>query len=95
MEIARWLKEAVTQEALGVAGQTGLAQAMKDFTNFKDGDNVAAFKTYRGEYAGHFVMNMGRKTEFGKVCIVNRNKQPIDASEVYSGCNVLAFIVLE
>lgn len=92
MEFARWLKEAVTQEAIGVAGQAGLAQALTDFTNFKDGDNTAAFKTYRGEYAGHFVLNMGRKTEYGKVCIVNRNKQPIDASEVYAGCNVLVYI---
>ena len=92
MGFAKWLKEAVTQEAVGVAGQPGLAQAMANFTNFKDGDNVAAFKTYRQEYAGHFVMNMSRKTEYGKPCVVNRNKQPIDPSEIYAGCNVLAFI---
>ncbi len=92
MEFARWLKEAVTKEALGVAGQAGLAQAMSYFTNFKDGDDVNAFKTYRGEYAGHFVLNVSRKTEYGKPCVVNRNKQPIEPSEVYAGCNVLAYI---
>ena len=92
MEFARWLKQAVTEEALGVAGQAGLAQAMANFTNFKDGDDVSAFKTYRGEYAGHFVLNVSRKTEYGKPCVVNRNKQPIEPSEVYAGCNVLAYI---
>jgi hypothetical protein len=92
MEFARWLKEAVTKEALGVAGEAGLAQAMANFTNFKDGDDVGAFKTYRGEYANHFILNVSRKTEYGKPCVVNRNKQPIEPSEVYAGCNVLAYI---
>ncbi len=92
MDFARWLKQAVTEEALGVAGQPGLAQALANFTNFKDGDSVSAFKTYRGEYAGHFVLNVSRKTEYGKPCVVNRNKQPIDPSEVYAGCNILAYI---
>ena len=92
MELARWLKEAVTSEAMAVAGQAGLATAMSLFSNFKDGDNVGAFKTYRGEYANHFILNVSRKTEYGKPCVVNRNKQPIDPSEVYAGCNVLAYI---
>ena len=92
MEFAKWLKDAVTKEAIGVAGETGLPAAMANFTNFKDGDDVGAFKTYRAEYAGHFILNVSRKTEFGKVCVVNRNKQPIDPSEIYAGCNVLAFI---
>jgi len=92
MEFAKWLKEAVTKEALAIAGQAGLKEAMGYFTNFKDGDNVSSFKTYRGEYAGHFVLNVGRKTEFGKPCVVNRDKQPIDPSEVYAGCNIVLFI---
>ena len=92
MEFARWLKEAVTSEAMAVAGQAGLATAMSLFSNFKDGDNVGAFKTYRGEYANHFILNVSRKTEYGKPCVVNRNKQPIDPSEIYAGCNVLAYI---
>ena len=92
MEFAKWLKGAVTKEAIGVAGEAGLQAALADFTNFKDGDDVSAFKTYRAEYANHFVLNVSRKTEFGKVCTVNRDKQPIDPSEIYAGCNVLAFI---
>ena len=92
MLFAKELKEAVNKEALGVAGEAGLASALANFTNFKNGDDVSAFKTYRGEYAGHFVLNVSRKTEYGKPCVVNRNKQPIEPSEVYAGCNVLAYI---
>jgi hypothetical protein len=92
MTFVKELKEAVNTEAVGVAGQAGLAAALANFTNFKDGDDVGAFKTYRAEYAGHYILNVSRKTEFGKVCTVNRDKQPIDPSEIYAGCNVLAYI---
>ena len=92
MEFARWLKEAVTTEAIAIAGKAHLAEAMSHFSNFRDGDDVGAFKTYRSEYAGHFVLNVSRKTDFGKPCVVNRNKQPIEPSEIYAGCNVLAYI---
>ena len=91
-EFAKWLKDAVTQEAIAIAGQAGLTQAMADFSAFKDGDSVGSFKTYRNEYAGHWVLNTSRKADFGKVCCVNRSKQPIDPSEIYAGCNVLAYI---
>lgn len=91
-EFVQWLKKAVQEEALAVAGPNGAAEAMSLFTNFKDGDNVAAFKKYRQEYAGHFVLNVGRKTEYGRPCVVNRTKQPIDPSEIYAGCNVLAYV---
>jgi len=92
VEFVKWLKDAVTKEALAVAGNAGLPAAMANFTNFKDGDDVGSFKTYRAEYAGHYVLNVSRKTEFGKVCTVNRDKQPIDPTEIYAGCNVLAYI---
>jgi len=92
VEFAKWLKDAVTKEATAVAGAAGLTAAMAEFGAFKDGDNVAAFKTYRNEYAGHYILNTSRKADFGKVCCVNRAKQPIDPSEIYAGCNVLAFI---
>ena len=86
------LKEAVTKEATAVAGAAGLPAAMAEFGAFKDGDDTTAFKTYRAEYAGHWVLNTNRKADFGKVCCVNRSKQPIDPSEIYAGCNVLAYI---
>lgn len=92
IEFVKWLKGAVNEEALATAGQAGLPAALAAFTNFKDGDNVAAFKTYRAEYTGHYILNVSRKTEFGKPCVVNRDKQPIDPTEVYAGCNVLAYI---
>ena len=92
VEFAKWLKDAVTKEATAVAGAAGLTAAMAEFGAFKDGDNVAAFKTYRNEYAGHYILNTSRKADFGKVCCVNRAKQPIDPSEIYAGCNVLAYI---
>jgi len=92
IEFVKWLKNAVAEEALAVAGEAGKAAAIAMFTNFKDGDDVASFKTYRAEYAGHYILNISRKTEFGKPCVVNRDKQPIDPSEVYAGCNVLAYI---
>ncbi len=88
----QWLKKAVQEEALAVAGPNGAAEALSLFTNFKDGDNVGSFKKYRQEYAGHFVLNVGRKTEYGRPCVVNRQKQPIDPTEIYAGCNVLAYI---
>jgi len=91
-EFAKWLKDAVTKEAIAAAGEAGLAAAMREFGAFKDGDDVSAFKTYRAEYAGHYVLNTTRKADFGKPCCVNRNKQPIDPSEIYPGCNVLAYI---
>lgn len=91
-EFVRWLGKAVNEEALAVAGQAGLQQAMQYFEAFKDGDKTASFKTYRAEYAGHWVLTMGRKQEFGKPCVVNRHRQPIDGTEVYAGCNALAFI---
>jgi len=92
VEFAKWMKEAVTAEAIGVAGEAGLAQAMADFGAFKDGDNVTAWKTYRAEYAGHWVLNTTRKAYFGKPCCVNRSKQPIEPSEIYAGCNIIAYI---
>lgn len=92
IEFVKWLKEAVSVEALAIAGQKGQALAISLFTNFKDGDNPESFTTYRAEYAGHFILNMSRKPEFGRPCIVNRNKQPIDPSEIYAGCNILAYI---
>jgi len=92
VEFAKWLKDAVTKEATAVAGAAGLTAAMAEFGAFKDGDNVGLFKTYRNEYAGHYILNTSRKADFGKVCCVNRNKQPIDPSEIYAGCNVLAYI---
>ena len=91
-QFVQWLKQAVRDEALSVAGEQGLQAAMREFQAFKDGDNQNAFKTYRAEYAGHWVLNVSRKTEFGKPCVVNRHKQPIDATEIYAGCDVLAFI---
>lgn len=91
-EFVTWLKKAVHDEATAIAGQAGVAKALSVFTAFKDGDNPALFTTYRGEYANHFVLNMSRKAEFGKPCVVNRNRQPIDASEIYPGCDVIAFI---
>lgn len=91
-EFVKWLGNTVKEEALVVAGQAGLPQAMQYFEAFKDGDKTASFKTYRAEYAGHWVLTMGRKQEFGKPCVVNRHRQPIDATEVYAGCNAVAFI---
>lgn len=91
-QFVQWLKQAVRDEAVAIAGEQGLQAAMREFQAFKDGDNQNAFKTYRAEYAGHWVLNISRKTEFGKPCVVNRLKQPIDATEIYAGCDVLAFI---
>ena len=92
IEFAKWLKQAVQDEALATHGQAGVAPALQIFTAFKDGDNQAAFTTYRAEYAGHYVLNTSRKADFGRPCCVNRNKQPIDPSEIYAGCDVLAYI---
>jgi hypothetical protein len=91
-EFVKWLKDTVKSEALGVAGEQGLNAAMADFQAFKDGDNITAFKTYRAEYAAHWVLSAGKKADFGKPTVVNRHKQPIDPSEVYAGCDVMAFI---
>lgn len=68
------------------------AQLVAECQALKDGDNVASFKTYRQEYANNFVLNLSRKSEFGKPCIVNRNKQPINAGEIYAGCDIIAYI---
>ena len=92
IEFVVWLKQAVNEEALAVAGAAGLPAAMAEFGAFKDGDNVALFKTYRNEYAGHWILNTRRKADFGKPCCVNRNKQPIEPSEIYPGCDILAYI---
>lgn len=91
-EFVKWLHEAVVKEAMGVAGEAGVNDALANFTNFKDGDVAESFKTHRPEYEGHYILNVSRKTEFGKPCLVNRDKQPIDADEIYAGCNVLAYI---
>ncbi len=82
----------VKEEAKAIAGDAGYAAAMAEFKAFHDGDNKAAFKTWRNEYAGHWVLTLGRKADFGKPCVVNRDRQPIDASEVYAGCNALVFM---
>jgi hypothetical protein len=91
-EFVQWLKNAVREEALNVAGQKGFQAAMKEFVSFKDGDSVERFKTYRSEYAGHWVLSASRKGDFGKPCVVNRQKQPIDPTEIYAGCDILAYI---
>jgi len=91
-EFVAKLKEAVTKEATEVAGAANLAAAMAEFGALKDGDSAAAFKTYRQEYAGHWVLNTGRKADFGKPCCVGRSKQPIEPSEIYAGCNVILYI---
>jgi len=91
-EFTQWLKDAVKTEAISVAGEKGLSKAMEYFTAFKDGDKVESFKTYHSEYAGHWVITAGRKWQLGKPCVVNRQKQPIDPSEIYAGANVVAYI---
>ena len=91
-EFVKVLGATVKEEAKTIAGDAGFANAMAEFKAFHDGDNKAAFKTWRAEYAGHWVLTLGRKADFGKPCVVNRDRQPIDASEVYAGCNVLAYI---
>ena len=91
-EFMQWLKTAVTEEAMTVAGPEGFAAAMRDFEALKDGDNTSLWDTYRAEYAGHWVLTLGRKTEFGRPSVVNRNKQPIDPGEIYAGANVIVFI---
>jgi hypothetical protein len=91
-EFVKWLSNAVKEEARTIAGDAGYNAAMAEFKAFKDGDNAAAFKTYRNEYAGHYVLTLGRQADFGKPCVVGRNRQPIDPAEVYAGCNVLAYI---
>lgn len=58
----------------------------------KDGDKPALFSTYRGEYANHWVMSASRKAKLGKPGVVNRNKQMIDGSEIYPGCDVIVHI---
>lgn len=91
-EFVQWLGAAVQSEARTIAGDAGFNEAMRLFEAFKDGDQKQAFKTWRNEYAGHWVLSLSRKGEFGRPGIVNRHKQPIDANEVYAGCNVLAYI---
>ena len=91
-EFLKWLKEAVTAEATAVAGAKNIQAAMSNFTNLKDGDNVSLFKTYRSEYAGHYILNMSRNAEYNKPRTVNRDKQDIDPSEIYAGCNARAYI---
>lgn len=91
-EFVAWLKEAVDAEAKAQAGEKGYVAAMRYFVAFKDGDDPDSFKTYREEYAGCWVLNLGRASKFGKPTCVNRNKQPIDPSEIYAGCDVIAYI---
>lgn len=87
-----WLGEAVHSEALAIAGEKGMQSAMTDFLAFKDGDNTELFKTPRAEYAGHWVLSASRKQEHGKPTTVNRHRKSIDPTEIYSGCDVLAYI---
>jgi len=92
-EFIGWLQKAVKEEIIGQAGETGLQEGMTHFSAFKDGDDVGAFKTYRAEYAGHWVLSAGKKSDVGpKPTIVNRHKQPIDPTEVYAGCDIILFI---
>lgn len=91
-EFVQWLGATVKAEALAIAGDAGYASAMSYFEAFKNGDDAKAFKTYRNEYPGHWVLSLGRKAEYGAPCVVGRQKQPIPPLEVYAGCNVLAYI---
>ncbi len=91
-EFVKWLAEAVKAEAVNVAGQDGLKAAMQEFSAFRDGDKPEQFKTYRSEFAGHWVLGCSRNGDLGKPCVVNRQKQPIDPSEIYAGCKVVAYI---
>jgi hypothetical protein len=92
LEFLGKLKEAVNTEAQSVGGANGKAAALSNFTNLKDGDDPSRFKTYRGEYAGHYVLNMSRNEEQGKPRTVNRDRMDIDPSELYAGCNGRASI---
>jgi len=92
MPFLKELKQAVTDAAREKHGEAQIPTAISNFSNLKDGDDVSLFKTYRAEYAGHYVLNMSRLAEHGKACTVNRDKQPIDPSEIYAGCNGRAFI---
>lgn len=91
-EFVTWLRDAVSREALNIAGAQGVQTAMTHFCSFKDGDNTAAFTSPRTEYAGCWVLNLTRAAALGKPCIVDRNRQPIDPSSIYAGCNVIAYI---
>jgi len=86
------LKAIVTREMLAACGEKGLNSGWANFTALKDGDDASAFKTHRPEHAGHWELSLRKKPEHGKPCVVNANKQPIDASEVYSGCDVIVFM---
>lgn len=91
-EFVQWLQQAVTSEARAHAGDHGFNAAMAEFKAFRDGDQPAAFKTYRNEYAGHWVVSMTRQPDFGKPSTVNRNRQPIDPNEVYAGCDAIVYM---
>lgn len=91
-EFVAWLGQTVHDEALAIAGEKGMQSAIAGFLAFKDGDNDAMFKTPRAENAGNWVLTLSRKSDFGKPCLVNRHRQSIDASEIYSGCDILAYI---
>ena len=58
----------------------------------KDGDQASQFKTYRGEYANHWILTANRKAKSGKPGVVNRHKKVINGAEVYPGCDVIAHI---
>jgi len=90
-EFVAWLKQSAQEEASAVAGNKA-KEALALFTNFRDGDDTTAFKTWRDQYKGHWVLSCSRKAEHGKPTVVNRMRKPIDASEVYAGCDILLFI---
>jgi hypothetical protein len=69
-------------------GEANVAKGMQHFTLLRDGDKKENFESWRAEFAGHYVILLRRKPEYGKICCVNRQKQPIDASEIYAGCDV-------
>jgi len=92
VEFVKWLSSTVKSEMLQICGDAGFAAGMKEFKAFHDGDKQTDFKTWRNEYAGHWVLSLSRKADFGKPCVVGRARQPIDAGEVYAGCNILAYV---
>jgi len=93
IEFVKWVKEAVTAEAKAIGGQTGFAQIISSFTALKDGDNPSLFKTYRPEYQGQYVLNVGRNADLmPQPRFVNREKIDIPAQELYAGCNARASV---
>ncbi len=85
------LRQDAWDECIASCGQ-GAEKAYGLFTALKDGDDTSQFKTYHGEFANHYILSLRRKADFGKPCVVNTAKQPIDPSEIYAGCDVACFI---